>query len=82
MTSFFSRVEAGEQQSAQAQGYTYAATDISGVGGQAAIVTLSSAGSPAENGILAVSANTGLSVTVLPPLSTSQLQSFASQLLG
>jgi hypothetical protein len=76
-------VEAGEQQAAQAQGSTFTATDTSGVGSQAAIVTVSAAASsPAENGILAVSGNTGLVITVLPPLSQSQLQSFASQLLG
>jgi hypothetical protein len=81
-TSFISLVEAGEQKAAQAQGTTFTATDTSGVGSQAAIVTLSAAGSPTENGILAVSGNTGLAITVLPPLSQSQLQSFASQLLG
>jgi len=82
-TSFISMVEAGEQKTAEAQGNTFTATDISGVGSRAAIVTLSAAAdSPAQNGILAVSGNTGLAVTVLPPLSQSQLQSFASQLLG
>jgi hypothetical protein len=81
-SSFISMVEAGEQQAAQAQGNTFTATDTSGVGSQAAIVTVSSTSGPAENGILAVSGNTGLVITVLPPLSQSQLQSFASQLLG
>jgi hypothetical protein len=82
-TSFISMVEAGEQRTAQAQGSTFTAADTSGVGSQAAIVTLSAAANnPAENGILAVSGNTGLVITVLPPLSQSQLQSFASQLLG
>jgi hypothetical protein len=81
-TSFISVVEAGEQQAAQAQGNTFTATDTSGVGSQAAIVTVSSAGSPTENGIIAVSGTTGLVITGLPPLSQSQLQSFASQLLG
>ena len=82
-TSFISMVEAGEQQTAEAQGSTFTATDTSGVGSQAAIVTVSAAGSsPAENGIVAVSGNTGLVITALPPLSQSQLQSFASQLLG
>jgi hypothetical protein len=75
-------VEAGEQQTAQAQGNTFTATDSSGVGSKAAIVTLSAAGSPSENGIVAVSGNTGLVITALPPLSQAQLQSFASQLLG
>ena len=82
VTSFISLVEAGEQKSALAQGDTFAATNASGVGSQAAIVTLSMAGSPTENGILAVSGSTGLAVTVLPPASQSQLESFASQLLG
>jgi hypothetical protein len=82
VTSFISLVEAGEQKSALAQGDTFAATSASGVGSQAAIVTLSMASSPAENGILAVSGSTGLAVTVLPPASQSQLESFASQLLG
>jgi hypothetical protein len=81
-TSFVSRVEAGEQSTAQQKGDTYAATNVSGVGSQAAIVTLSEAGSPTENGILAATGNAGLSVTVIPPESASQLQSFASQLLG
>ena len=81
-SSFISMVEAGEQQAAQAQGNTFAATDTSGVGSQAAIVTVSSAAGPTENGIVAVSGNTGLVITVLPPLSQSQLESFASQLLG
>jgi hypothetical protein len=82
LTTFISVVEAGEQKSAVAQGYTFAATNASGVGSQAVIITLSKAGSPTENGILAVSGNTGLSVDVIPPASQSQLQSFASQLLG
>ena len=82
VTSFISLVETGEQKSALAQGDTFAATNASGVGSQAAIVTLSMAGSPTENGILAVSGSTGLAVTVLPPASQSQLESFASQLLG
>ena len=81
-TSFIPMVEAGEQQAAQAQGSTFTATDTSGVGSQAAIVAVSAGANPAENGILAVSGNTGLVITVLPPLSQSQLQSFASQLLG
>jgi hypothetical protein len=82
-TSFVSMVEAGEQKAAEAQGSTFTATATSGVGSQAAFVAVSAAAnSPAENGILAVSGNTGLVVTVLPPLSQSQLQSFASQLLG
>jgi hypothetical protein len=81
-TSFISMVEAGEQQAAQAQGSTFTATDTSGVGSQAAIVAVAGGANPAENGILAVSGNTGLVITVLPPLSQSQLQSFASQLLG
>jgi hypothetical protein len=81
-TSFVSLVESGEQKAAQAQGDTFTATDTSGVGSQAAIVTVSAAGSPTENGIVAVSGNTGLVITVLPPLSQSQLESFASQLLG
>jgi len=81
-SSFISLVEAGEQKSAQGQGSTYTATDVSGVGSQAAIVTISGGTNPAENGILTVSGNTGLAITVLPPLSQSQLESFASQLLG
>jgi hypothetical protein len=81
-TSFFSRLEAGEQQSAASNGYTLATANVSGVGSQAAIVTVSKAGGPDENGIVAASSNSGLSVTVLPPTSETQLQSFASQLLG
>lgn len=81
-TSFISKVEAGEQQSAQAQGDTFTATDTSGVGDQAAVVTVSASGSPTENGIVAVGGTTGLVITVMPPLSQSQLQSFASQLLS
>jgi hypothetical protein len=81
-TSFITMVEAGEQQAAQAQGSTFSATDVSGVGDQAAVVTVSAAGSPTENGIIAVSGTTGVVLTGKPPLSQSQLQSFASQLLG
>ena len=82
-TSFVSMVEAGERNAAEAQGSTFTATDASGVGSQAAIVTVSAAASsPAENGIVAVSGSTELVITVLPPLSQSQLESFASQLLG
>lgn len=81
-TGFITMVEAGEQQAAQAQGSTYSATDVSGVGDQAAFVTESAAGSPTENGIIAVSGTTGVVLTGMPPLSQSQLQSFASQLLG
>ena len=81
-TSFVSRVEAGEQSTAQQKGDTFAATNVSGVGSQAAIVTFSGAGSPTENGILAATGSAGVSVTVIPPASTSQLQAFASQLLG
>ncbi len=80
LTSFINLVEAGEKQAAQAQGNKFSATDVSGVGSQAVLVTV--AGSPAENGIIAVSGTTGLTITGLPPLSQSQLQSFASQLLG
>ena len=82
LTTFISLVEAGERKAALAQGYTFDVTNASGVGSQAVVVTLSKAGSPAEDGILAVSGNTGLVLTVLPPTSQSQLQSFASQLLG
>lgn len=81
-SSFISRVEAGEQSTAQAKGQTYAATAISGVGSQAALVSVSGGSGPAENGILAASATAAVSVTVIPPASQSQLQSFASQLLG
>lgn len=81
-SSFISQVVAGEQQSAQTQGATFANTNVSGVGSQAVIVTLSMAGSPTENGLVAVSGNTGLAVTVTPAVSQSQLESFGSQLLG
>jgi hypothetical protein len=81
-TGFITMVEAGEQQAAQSQGSTFSATDVSGVGDQAAFVTVSAAGSPTENGIIAVSGTTGVVLTGKPPLSQSQLQSFASQLLG
>ena len=81
-TGFITMVEAGEQQAAQGQGSTFSATDVSGVGDQAAFVTVSAAGSPTENGIIAVSGTTGVVLTGKPPLSQSQLQSFASQLLG
>ncbi len=81
-SSFISQVVAGEQQSAQTQGATFANTNVSGVGSQAVIVTLSMAGSPTENGLVAVSGNTGLAVTVSPPVSQTQLESFGSQLLG
>jgi hypothetical protein len=81
-SSFISLVEGGEQQAAQAQGNTYSATDLSGVGSQAAYVTVSASGSPSENGLIAISATVGLVLTAMPPLSQSQLQSFASQLLS
>ena len=82
VSSFIPRLEAGEQSSVQAQGDTYATTAVSGVGSQADFDTVSSGGSPTQNGIMAVSGNTGVSVTVMPPASQSQLQAFASQLLG
>jgi hypothetical protein len=81
-TPFISLVEAGERKAAQTQGDTFAVTNASGVGSQAVILTISKAGSPTEDGLLAVSGNTGLVVTVVPPASQSQLQSFASQPLG
>jgi hypothetical protein len=79
---FISLVEAGEKKAAQAQGDTFTETNVSGVGSQAVIVTITKAGQPSEDGILAVSGQSGLVVTVLPPASNSQLESFASQLLG
>jgi hypothetical protein len=79
---FISLVEAGEKKAAQAQGDTFTETNVSGVGSQAVIVSISKAGQPSEDGILAVSGQSGLVVTVLPPASNSQLESFASTLLG
>lgn len=79
---FISLVEAGEKKAAQAQGATFTATSVSGVGSQAVILTVAKAGQPSEDGILAVSGQSGLVVTVLPPAGDSQLESFASQLLG
>ncbi len=79
---FISLVEAGEKKAAQAQGDTFTETNVSGVGSQAVIVSIMKAGQPSEDGILAVSGQSGLVVTVLPPASNSQLESFASTLLG
>jgi hypothetical protein len=79
---FISLVEAGEKKAAQAQGDTFTETNVSGVGSQAVIVSITKAGQPSEDGILAVSGQSGLVVTVLPPASNSQLESFASTLLG
>jgi hypothetical protein len=81
-TPFISLVEAGEKKAAAATGATFATTSVSGVGSQAVIVTVSKAGTPTEDGILAVSGNSGLVLTVEPSASQSQLESFASQLLG
>lgn len=79
---FISLVEAGEKKAAQAQGDTFTETNVSGVGSQAVILSITKAGQPGENGILAVSGPTGLVITALPPASDSRLESFASTLLG
>jgi hypothetical protein len=79
---FIAKVEAGEKAAAEGQGDTYSETSVSGVGDQAVIVTLSKAGTPSLDGILAVSGSTGIVITTLPPASQSHLESFASQLLG
>jgi hypothetical protein len=79
---FIPLVETGEKKAAQADGQTFTATTVSGVGSQAVILTISKAGTPGLNGILAVSGATGVVITVLPPASQSSLESFASQLLS
>jgi hypothetical protein len=79
---FIAKVEAGEKAAAQKEGAKFTNMDVSGVGSQAVIVTLNKAGEPPEDGILAVSGQSGLVVTVIPAASDSQLEAFASQLLG
>jgi hypothetical protein len=81
-TNFIALVEAGEQKAATAQGAKYTVTGVSGVGSKADFITFSKAGSPSEDGILAETGNGGIVVTVIPPATESQLESFASQLLG
>ena len=79
---FIPLVETGEKKAAQADGQSFTATTVSGVGSQAVILTISKAGTPGLNGILAVSGATGVVITVLPPASQSSLESFANQLLS
>lgn len=79
---FIPLVETGEKKAAQADGQSFTATTVSGVGSQAVILTISKAGTPGLNGILAVSGPTGVVITVLPPASQSSLESFANQLLS
>ncbi len=79
---FIPLLETAEQKAATAQGETFTETSVSGVGSQAVILTISKTGVPKEDGILAVSGQSGLVITVAPSVSQSQLESFATQLLG
>jgi hypothetical protein len=79
---FFTSVEAGEQAAATKQGVKYAVTPVSGVGDKADYITFSKGGGTTEDGILAQSSNAGVIITVVPAVSESQLEAFASQLLG
>jgi hypothetical protein len=81
-TDFIALVEAGEQKAATAQGAKYTVVGVSGVGTKADFITFSKAGSPSEDGILAETGSGGIVVTVIPPASQSQLEAFATQLLG
>jgi hypothetical protein len=81
-TNFIALVEAGEQKAATEQGAKYTVAAVSGVGSKADFITFSKAGTPSEDGILAETGNAGIVVTVIPPASQSQLEAFASQLLG
>jgi hypothetical protein len=79
---FIPLIETAEKKAAATQGETFSESNVSGVGNQAVILTVTKAGVPKEDGILAVSGPTGLDMTVIPSASDSQLESFASQLLG
>ncbi|MGA7988505.1 MAG: hypothetical protein WCB51_08920 [Candidatus Dormiibacterota bacterium] len=79
---FFTPTEAGERAAAAKQGQTYNVTAVSGVGDKADYITFSKGGGPTEDGILAQSSNSGMIITVVPAVSESQLEAFASQLLG
>jgi hypothetical protein len=79
---FFTSVEAGQRKAATQQGVTYNVTAVSGVGDKADYVTFAKGGSTTEDGILAESGNSGAILTVVPAVSESRLESFASQLLG
>lgn len=79
---FFASVEAGQRKAATQQGVTYNVTAVSGVGDKADYVTFAKGGGATEDGILAESANSGVIVTVVPAVSESRLEAFASQLLG
>jgi hypothetical protein len=81
-TNFIALVEAGEQKTASEQGAKYTVAGVSGVGSKADFITFSKAGSPSEDGILAETGSGGIVVTVIPPATESQLEAFASQLLG
>jgi hypothetical protein len=79
---FFTPTEAGERSAAAKQGQTYTVTAVSGVGDKADYVTFSKGGSLTEDGILAQSSSSGMIITVVPAVSESKLEAFASQLLG
>ena len=79
---FFTPTEAGERSAAAKQGETYTVTAVSSVGNKADYVTFSKGGGLTEDGILAQSSNSGMIITVVPAVSESQLEAFASQLLG
>lgn len=79
---FISLVQTAEQKAASAQGETLNSQNVSGVGSQAVILTVSKAGVPKEDSILAVSGQSGLVLTVVPSTSDSKLEAFATQLIG
>src|ERR1700722_1284366 len=79
---FISLVQTAEQKAAQAQGETIVSQNVSGVGSQAVILTVSKTGVPKEDSILAVSGQSGLVLTVVPSTTDSKLEAFASQLIG
>ena len=79
---FFTPVETAQRKAATDQGVTYNVTAVSGVGDKADYITLSKGGSTTEDGIIAESGNAGVIMTVVPAVSESQLEAFASQLLG
>jgi hypothetical protein len=79
---FITQTEAAEKKAALAQHVTLTIRNVSGVGTQAAILTFIKAGVTTEDDLLAYSGETGVSILVNPAASDSQLEAFATQLLG
>jgi hypothetical protein len=79
---FFTPVEAAQRKAAANQGVTYNVTAVSGVGDKADYITFSKGGGTTEDGIIVESGTSGVIMTVVPAVSESRLEAFASQLLG